>query len=104
MMKSELNKIVRLTMLSALSVILMLLIRFPLIPAAMFLEYEPGDVPALIAAFLFGPIGGLMVTAVVSLIQAFTVSAGSSWIGAVMHFIATGTMVVVAGYTPLKVP
>jgi riboflavin transporter FmnP len=97
-MKNEVNKIVKLAMLSALSVLLMFLIRFPLIPAATFLEYEPGDVPALIAAFLFGPGAGVIVTLVVSLIQALTVSAGSGWIGALMHFIATGTMVMVAGY------
>lgn len=97
-MKTDMTKrLVRLGMLSALSVLLMFLIRFPIIPAAHFLEYEPGDVPALIAAFLFGPISGLMVTIVVSLIQAFTVSSGSGWIGALMHVIATGSMVVIAG-------
>jgi len=96
-MKNEVKTLVRLTMLSALSVLLMFLIRFPLIPAAPFLEYEPGDVPALIAAFLFGPGAGVIVTLIVSLIQAMTVSAGSGWIGAVMHFVATGTMVTVAG-------
>ncbi|HHV19790.1 MAG TPA: ECF transporter S component [Thermoanaerobacterales bacterium] len=97
-MRNEVNKISRLAVLSALSILLMFLIRFPLIPAAPFLEYEPGDVPALIAAFLFGPGAGVIVTLVVSLVQALTVSAGSGWIGAIMHFVATGTMVVVAGY------
>ncbi|NLZ51566.1 MAG: ECF transporter S component [Thermoanaerobacteraceae bacterium] len=96
-MKYEVKMIVRLTMLSALSVLLMFLIRFPLIPAAPFMEYEPGDVPALIAAFLFGPGAGIVVTLIVSLIQAMTVSAGSGWIGAIMHFVATGSMVTVAG-------
>jgi len=96
-MKNGIKNLVRITMLSALSVVLMFLIRFPLIPAAPFLEYEPGDVPALIAAFLFGPGAGIIVTLIVSLIQAMTVSAGSGWIGALMHFVATGTMVTVAG-------
>jgi len=102
-MKNEVKNLVRLTMLSALSVLLMFLIRFPLIPAAPFMEYEPGDVPALIAAFLFGPGAGVLVTLIVSLIQAMTVSAGSGWIGAIMHFIATGTMVIVAGVIYKKV-
>ncbi len=87
-MRNEVNKISRLAVLSALSILLMFLIRFPLIPAAPFLEYEPGDVPALIAAFLFGPGAGVIVTLVVSLVQALTVSAGSGWIGAIMHFVA----------------
>lgn len=103
MRKSEVNKMSRLAMLAALSILLMFLVRFPLIPAAPFLEYEPGDIPALIAAFLFGPAAGVLVTLAVSLIQAFTVSAGSGWIGAIMHFIATGTMVAVAGYIYKKI-
>ena len=103
MMKTNVNKIVRLTMLSALSVLFMLLIRFPIIPTAPFLEFEPGDVPALIATFFYGPGAGFMVTLVVSLIQAFTVSAGSGWIGALMHLIATGSMVIVAGYIYKKI-
>ena len=97
-MKYDVNKLVRLALLSALSILLMMVIRFPIIPSAPFLEYEPGDVPALIGAFLYGPGAGLLITAVVSLIQAITVSAGSGWIGAIMHMVATGTMVLVAGF------
>jgi len=96
-MKYDVNKLVRLALLSALSILLMMVIRFPIIPSAPFLEYEPGDVPALIGAFLYGPGAGLLITTVVSLIQAITVSAGSGWIGAIMHMVATGTMVLVAG-------
>ena len=97
-MKYDVNKLVRLALLSALSILLMMVIRFPIIPSAPFLEYEPGDVPALIGAFLYGPGAGLLITTVVSLIQAITVSAGSGWIGAIMHMVATGTMVLVAGF------
>jgi len=97
-MKQDVNKMVKMGMLAALSLMLMFLVRFPLIPAAPFLEYEPGDVPALIGAFLYGPGAGLVITIVVSIVQAFTVSASSGWIGALMHIIATGTMVMVAGY------
>src|SRR5690554_4793315 len=97
-MKYDVNKLVRLALLSALSILLMMVIRFPIIPSAPFLEYEPGDVPALIGAFLYGPGAGLLITAVVSLVQATTVSAGSGWIGAIMHMVATGTMVLVAGF------
>jgi len=96
-LKTDVNRLSRLAMLSALSVMLMFLVRFPIIPAAPFLEYDPADIPALLGAFLFGPGAGLMITFVVSLIQAITVSSGSGWIGATMHLIATGTMVIVAG-------
>ncbi len=96
-MKYNVNKLVKLALLCALSILLMMIIRFPIIPSAPFLEYEPGDVPALIGTFVYGPGAGLLITAVVSLIQATTVSAGSGWIGAIMHMVATGTMVLVAG-------
>jgi riboflavin transporter FmnP len=95
-MSMDVNKIARLGVLSALGVILVLLVRFPIIPSASFLVYEPGDVVILIGAFMFGPVAGLIMTVVVSLIQALTVSADSGWIGFVMHVLATGTLVVVA--------
>ena len=91
------NALVTMAMLCAISLVLVALIRFPLFPAAAFLEYDPADIPIIIGTFLFGPVAGLIVTAVVSAIQAMTVSAGSGWIGGLMHFFATGSYVLVAG-------
>jgi len=96
-MKNKTNKLVRIAVLSALSIVLVMLIKFPIIPSAPFLEYEPGDVPMLVAAFMYGPVAGLVMTVIVSTIQAFTVSAAAGWVGLVMHVIATGTFVVVSG-------
>jgi riboflavin transporter FmnP len=96
-MKNSVNKIAKLGVLSALGVVLMLLVRFPIFPAARFLEYDGGDISALIGTFLYGPGGGLIITVIVSVIQAMTVSADAGWIGAIMHIAATGTMVVSAG-------
>lgn len=83
--------------LAAMSVILIYLVRFPIIPAAPFLEYEPGDIPLYMIAFLFGPLSGLIVTIVVCILQGITVSAGSGIIGVMMHIFATGAFVLVAG-------
>ncbi|WP_304509596.1 ECF transporter S component [Anaerotignum sp.] len=88
---------VSLAMLAAISVVLVAVIHFPLIPAAAFLEYDPADIPILIGAFAFGPMAGVLLVIVVSVIQGFTVSAGGGIIGIVMHIIATGACVVVAG-------
>jgi riboflavin transporter FmnP len=88
---------VKMGVLCALSVTLLMLIRFPIIPSASFLEYEPADVPILIGAFMYGPVEGLMITIVVSLVQAVTVSAQNGWVGFVMHVIATGTLVLISG-------
>ncbi len=94
---TPLRKLVTLAMLGALSVVLVALVHFPLFPAAAYLEYDPADIPVLIAAFAFGPVYGLLLTAVVSLVQGFTVSVGSGLYGILMHFIATGVFVGVAG-------
>lgn len=91
------RKLTVMGMLAALSVILVYLIRFPLLPAAAFLEYEPGDIPIFITAFLFGPISGIIVTIVVSIVQGFTVSASSGIIGIIMHIFATGSFVLISG-------
>ena len=81
--------------LAALSIVLALFARFPLLVS--YLEYEPGDIPILIGAFMYGPVVGLVLAAIVSLVQGFTVSASSGLYGILMHFIATGIFVVVAG-------
>lgn len=91
------KKLTTMAMLAALAIVLVAVIRFPLIPAAPFLEYDPADIPIFIGTFLFGPAAGLGLTAVVCMLQGFTVSAGSGVIGVLMHFFATGTFVLLAG-------
>lgn len=83
--------------LAALSVLLVYLIHFPIFPAAPFLEYDPADVPILIGTFIFGPLGGFLLTVVVSVLQGLTVSSQSGIIGIMMHIFATGSFVIVAG-------
>lgn len=87
----------QLGVLSALSVLLVYLIHFPIFPAAPFLEYDPADIPILIGTFLFGPGGGLVITAVACILQGITVSSASGIIGILMHFVATGSFVITAG-------
>ncbi|NCC16706.1 MAG: ECF transporter S component [Clostridia bacterium] len=88
---------VSLAMLAAISVVLVAAIHFPLIPAAAFLEYDPADIPILIGAFAFGPVAGLLLAIVVSVVQGLTVSAGGGIIGIVMHIVATGGCAFTAG-------
>ncbi|MGI6752070.1 MAG: ECF transporter S component [Anaerovoracaceae bacterium] len=90
------NMLVKMALLSAISIVLMVLIRIPAPPPVTFLVYDPADIPILLAAFAFGPIAGLMVTAVVSVIQAFPMG-GDGIIGFSMHMLATGAFVIVAG-------
>ena len=95
--RTAIDRVVKLGMLTALSVILVYAIHFPIFPAAAYLEYDMADVPILIGTFLYGPWWGLGLTAVVSLLQWLLVSPQSQWVGAVMHFFATGSYVVAAG-------
>ncbi|MEG0392526.1 MAG: ECF transporter S component [Anaerovoracaceae bacterium] len=73
------------------------LIHFPIIPGVPFLEYDPADIPILIGTFAFGPIAGILITIVTSVLQGVTVSAASGLYGILMHIIATGAFVLVAG-------
>ena len=91
------RKLVVMALLVAVSVVLIYAIRFPLVPAAAFLEYDPADIPILIGALAYGPVAGVMLTVIASIIQGVTVSAGSGLYGIVMHIIATSTLVIVAG-------
>lgn len=100
-MKSErsasVKKLAVMAMLVALSVVLVSLVHFPLFAPVAFLEYDPADIPILIGTFAYGPLAGLVLTAVASLIQGFTVSAQSGVMGIAMHIFATSTLVLVAG-------
>ena len=90
-------KLAKLGVLAAISIVLVAIIHIPIFPAVSFLEYDPADIPILLGTFALGPAAGILLTVVVSLIQGLTVSAASSWYGIVMHVIATGAYVAVAG-------
>lgn len=95
--KVSTRQLVSMAMLGAISIVLVSVVHFPLIPAAPFLEYDPADIPILIGTFAYGPFAGLLMTIVVSVIQGVTVSAQSGPIGVIMYIFATGSCVLVAG-------
>ena len=90
-------KLAKMAMLVAISIVLVLLIHFPLFPAAPFLEYDPADIPIFIGTFAFGPAAGVLLTVLVSVIQGTTVSASGQIWGIIMHIAATGSFAIVAG-------
>ena len=93
----NLKAIAKLGILCAVSIVLVYFIHFPIFPAVPFLEYDPADISILIGTFTFGPVAGILLTVIVSLIQGFTVSASSGIYGIIMHIIATGTLSLVSG-------
>ncbi len=83
------KRLVTLGMLSALAYIAVVIIRIPMVS---FLSYEPKDVILAISAFLFGPLSGLCVTVVVSLVEMVTISE-TGWIGLIMNILSSGMFV-----------
>lgn len=87
--------LVKMAILTATSIVLVLLIRLPF-PPAPFLVYDPADIPIYITAFAFGPVSGIIVTFLVSFIQAFLLG-GDGIYGFLMHFFATGAFAILVG-------
>lgn len=102
--KTNSAKIAKMAMLVAISIVLVMIIHLPIFPAVAFLEYDPADIPILIGAFAFGPVAGIILTVVTSVIQGLTVSASSGLYGIIMHIIATSVLVLASSliYTHKK--
>lgn len=90
-------RIAKISMLVAISVVLVSFVHFPIFPPVPFLEYDPADIPIFIGTFAFGPMAGFMLTVVTAVIQGVTVSAASGPYGIIMHILATGSFVLAAG-------
>ena len=89
-------RLAKMALMAAISCVLVLLIRIPF-PPAPFLVYDPADVPIYITTFAFGPAAGVILTVIVSFIQAFMLG-GDFVYGFVMHVFATGMFAVIAGF------
>ncbi len=95
--QSQAVRLAKMGMLVAISIVLVYFIHIPMFTA--FYEYDPADIPILMGTFAFGPWAGLSLTIITSIIQGMTVSAGSGGVyGVIMHIIATGAFVMVAGF------
>lgn len=80
--------------LSALAVVLALVIRFPLLPAAPYLIYEPSDVPLLLGAFRLSPLWVTGISAVVAAVMGLT--GGGGIIGMVSRFVGSAALALTA--------
>ena len=94
--KTRTRKLTAMAIMIAISVVLVYFIHIPIFPQVAFLEYDPADISILICGFAFGPLAGICVTIIASLIQGLTVSAQSGVYGILMHVIATSAFVLVS--------
>ena len=92
--KFSVKLIAKMGMMTAIACVLGLF-RFPILPMLQFLTYDFADIPIIISAFAFGPVAGLLITVVVSFIQAFLLG-GDQLYGFIMHILASGSFVIVA--------
>ena len=99
--RAALIKITTAAVLTALSAVFALTFRFPLFTA--FYEMEFSDFPLLVCTFLLGPVYGLSSLFAVCLIQTLTVSASSGIIGFIMHFAASGAMLLTVYFARKKI-
>ncbi|HLU23767.1 ECF transporter S component [Lederbergia graminis] len=101
MKKFNVKTLVMIGMLSSLSFVLML-IKFPIPPFPPFLTVDFSDIPALIAAILFGPLAGVLVELFKNIIDyAVSSSATGIPIGHIANFLA-GVLFVLPTYYVYK--
>ena len=81
----SIRKLVLMAMLAAVAYLIMVAVR---IPVVLFLKYEPKDVIITVGGFLLGPMTGLIVSGIVSLIEMVSVS-DTGIIGCLMTFLST---------------
>lgn len=78
----------KLVVLSLMCALAYLCVCFFRIPVVWILKFEPKDVVVTIAAFLYGPASGLLISVVVSLLEMVTIS-DTGWIGLLMNVLST---------------
>lgn len=100
MKKNETRRITMLGMLTAMAVVVTLLVRFPLVPAVSFLQYDPKDIVIMIGGFLLGPVSGAVISCLASVIE--LLFKGGTVIDVIMNIVATCAFVCPAAYVYKK--
>jgi len=93
-MRKDLRTLTYSGMLTALSIMLELAFAIPLIAAAPYLLYAPGDLPILFITYLFGTFAGIISVAINASIFVLIRGEGGPY-GLLMHFLAASAFVCV---------
>ncbi|WP_432662483.1 ECF transporter S component [Wukongibacter baidiensis] len=92
---SSTNSLVKISLLSVIAYVLMLIeLPIPLFPA--FLKIDLSDMPALIGAFALGPIAGVMIELIKNLLH-FITKTSTGGVGELANFLIGASMVIPAG-------
>ncbi|MCL2633911.1 MAG: ECF transporter S component [Oscillospiraceae bacterium] len=96
MKKTDIKKLVTLSMLCAMAYTVMFVFKGtpPLMPFPP-LKFDPKDVVILLGGFLYGPLAAVAMSAVVSVLEMVSVSA-TGWVGCIQNIVSTCAFVVPA--------
>lgn len=88
--------LVKIALLSAIAVVLMMF-EFPILPAFSFLKIDLSDLPAVIGAFGFGPLVGIIIELIKNILIILVKGTGSAGVGELANFIVGASYVGMAG-------
>lgn len=94
-MHKNVKKTVFVGILSAMSFVLFLFPKFPLLAAFPWLDFDLSDIPALLASVTISPIAGLAVALIKNVLHLTVTSTAT--IGELSNFLINGTFVLVTG-------
>ena len=96
MSNTKTKKLTAIGMLCALAYIVVVVGRFP-IGFVDFLKYDPKDIVIVIGGFIYGPLASFAISAVVSIVEMFTIS-DTGVIGMIMKIISTCSFACTAAF------
>lgn len=95
------NYMVKVALLSAVSLILAFF-EFPIFPAFSWLKVDPSDLPALIGAFAFGPVTGIVIEGFKNVLLFFFKGTHTGGVGELANFAIGAAFVGTAGLIYMK--
>lgn len=95
------KKLVLLALISAIAYAVVFVFRIPIIPSVPFLDLELKSAIILIGSFIFGPMSGLIMAIVTSVVEMLTISS-TGIIGCIMNILATSCFVCPAAFAYKK--
>ena len=96
-MNKNTNKMIKISLLSAIAIVLMYF-DFPIIPAFAWLKIDLSDVPALIGAFGFGPIAGVLIELIKNLLIPLIKGSQTGFVGETANFLIGVSLILPASF------
>ena len=96
-MNNNTSKMIKISLLSALALILMY-IDFPVIPLFPWLKIDLSDVPALIGAFGFGPLAGVLIELIKNIVIVLIKGTQTGFVGETANFLIGVALILPASF------